>query len=95
MALITLDEAKAALRIDGDYWNDILNPLIETLPSYLQMKTGRAWDTDSTPNPLVKTTCKFILQLWVIGPNQDDNGRLEKTIDNLFGVLTSLGRTLD
>jgi hypothetical protein len=95
MALITIDEAKSFLRMSDDSWGDILNPLIETLPSYLQMKTGRAWDSDSTPHPLAVTTCKFILQVWVLGPDQEEYDKLEKTIDNLLGVLTSLGRTLE
>ena len=90
--ILDIQEARAALRVDGDYNDEIINPLIEALPSYLEIKTGVNWDEDNQTHELAKTTGKFVLQLW-FDPQTQDSERLKRTIDNLLAALTALGRS--
>ncbi len=88
--IITIEEARNALRIDGDYNDEIIKPLIEAIPNYLYITTGRDW-LDEPMQPLAQTTAKFILQLW-FDPQTQDSERLKRTIDSLLVSLTALGR---
>ncbi|MGI2244006.1 head-tail connector protein [Staphylococcus cohnii] len=91
--IITIEEGRNALRVDGDYNDDVILPLIESIPSYLEMTTGRDW-LDYKVEPLAQTTAKFILQLW-FDPQTQDSERLKRTIDGLLVSLTALGRSYD
>jgi len=88
--LISLDEAKDTLRVDGNDNDIIIQPLLESIPSYLEATTGRTWEDDPV-HPLAQTVTKFILQLW-FDPQTQDSERLKRTIDNLLVALTALGR---
>lgn len=90
--IISIEEARNALRIDGDYNDDIIEPLIEAIPEYLYLTTGHEWDKDDDTTPLAKTAAKFILQLW-FDPQTQDSERLKRTIDGLLVSLTALGRS--
>ncbi|WP_462421093.1 head-tail connector protein [Salinicoccus sp. Marseille-QA3877] len=89
--IIDLQEARDYLRIDGDYNDDIIEPLIEAIPGYLEVSTGVAWDEGEVTHPLAKTTAKFVLQLW-FDPQTEDSIRLKRTIDTLLVSLTAIGR---
>ena len=89
--ILTIEEAREALRIDGTDNDVIIQPLIDAIPTYLEVSTGKAWD-DSTPLPLVKTTAKFILQLWYF-PQNEDADRLKRAIDGLLVALTTMARS--
>ncbi|WP_210129242.1 head-tail connector protein [Staphylococcus sp. GDX8P66P] len=89
--IISIEDARNALRVDGDYNDDVIQPLIESIPSYLEMTTGRDW-LDDKVEPLAQTTAKFILQLW-FDPQTQDSERLKRTIDGLLVSLTALGRS--
>lgn len=91
--IISLEEGKDALRVDGDYNDEIIEPLIEAIPNYLYITTGRDW-LDQSVEPLAQTTAKFILQLW-FDPQTQDSERLKRTIDGLLVSLTALGRSYD
>ena len=91
--IITIEEARNALRIDGDYNDEIIEPLIDAIPNYLYITTGRDW-LDKPVQPLAQTTAKFILQLW-FDPQTQDSERLKRTIDSLLVSLTALGRDYD
>lgn len=88
--LISIEEAREALRVDGQDNDVIIIPLLESIPSYLEVTTGRTWE-DEPVHPLVKTVTKFILQLW-FDPQGQDSVRLKRTIDTLLVALTALGR---
>lgn len=92
--IITIEEGRNALRIDDDYNDDIITPLIESIPDYLYLTTGKDWDDGEQSNPLAQTTAKFILQLW-FDPQTQDSERLKRTIDGLLVSLTALGRSYD
>jgi hypothetical protein len=85
--IITLEEAKKKLRIDVDSDNEIIQNLIDTVPEYLENKTGKRWETDPI-NPLVKTLAGFLLQSWYDGSTP----QLDKIIDNIIATLTPMGR---
>ncbi len=90
--ILTIEEAREALRIDGSDNDVIIQPLVDAIPAYLEVSTGRAWD-DPTPSPLAIIAAKFILQLWYF-PQNEDAERLKKAIDGLLVALTALGRTI-
>lgn len=89
--IISIEDARNALRIDGDYNDDIIKPLVEAIPDYLYLTTGHDW-LDEPIQPLAQTTAKFILQLW-FDPQTQDSERLKRTIDGLLVSLTALGRS--
>jgi len=91
--LITIQEARDALRLDGEENDSVITPLLEAIPAYLEVSTGRAWDT-APVHPLAQTTTKFILQLWY-NPQGADTERLKRTIDSLLVALTAIGRSLE
>ena len=89
--LIMIAEARDTLRLEGEDNDIIIIPLLESIPSYLELTTGRSWVDDTTIHPLAQTVTKFILQLWY-APEAQDSVRLKRTIDNLLTALTALGR---
>lgn len=92
--LLTIQEAREILRLDGPDNDIIIQPLLEAIPDFLETTTGRRWDTEPI-NSLAKTTAGFILQYWYYGPQGDHADRLKKTIDSLLGTLTAIGRDMN
>lgn len=88
--IISIEDARNTLRVDGDFNDEIIIPLVEAIPNYLYLTTGRGW-LDEPVQPLAQTTAKFILQLW-FDPQTQDSERLKRTIDSLLVSLTALGR---
>ncbi|MHA4176376.1 head-tail connector protein [Bacillus cereus] len=91
--LINIQEARDCLRVDGADNDPIIIPLLESIPSYLEVTTGRTWE-DTPVHPLAQTVTKFILQLW-FDPQEQDSERLKRTIDNILTSLTAIGRTIN
>ncbi|WP_213563036.1 head-tail connector protein [Staphylococcus auricularis] len=91
--IISIEDARNSLRVDGDYNDDIIKPLIEAIPNYLYITTGRDW-LDEPVQPLAQTTAKFILQLW-FDPQTQDSERLKRTVDSLLASLKALSRDYD
>jgi len=87
--ILSMEEAREVLRVDGDENDIIIYPLVESLPSYLEVTTGRSWDDDPV-HPLAKTLAGFLLMLWF---DQPDSKALKRSIDSLTTSLTALGRT--
>lgn len=85
--IITLEEAKLKLRVDFDNDDGLIQNLIDTVPEYLENKTGKRWETEPI-NPLVKTLANFLLITWYDGSTP----QLDKTIDNIIATLTPMGR---
>lgn len=90
--IISIEEAREVLRVDGTDNDIIILPLLTAIPDYLEVTTGRRWETDN--NPLAQTVAGFILQLWYDAQGPDTE-RLKRTIDNLLIALTAIGRSLD
>lgn len=88
--ILTLEEAKEILRVDGPDLDQQITALVVAIPHYLETTTGKRWDEEQV-NPLAHTTAGFILQLW-FEPMSDQKDKLKITIDSLLGALTAMAR---
>lgn len=93
--ILTIEEAREALRIDGTDNDVIIIPLVQAVPNYLKITTGSSWmEEGQDTNPLAKVVAKFILQLWYY-PQNEDAARLQRTIDSLLMTLSAEARGLN
>lgn len=83
--ILTIEEARNALRVDGESNDVIILPLIEAIPAYIETLTSVTVDTTGT-DQLVKTLAKFVLQLWY-NPDGTDSARLETVINSLAKTI--------
>lgn len=82
--ILDLEEAKTILRVDFDEDDEIIQSMINSIPEYLEEKTGARWDKFPI-NPLVKTLAGYLIHSMY-----DENFKdYEKPIDNLLMLLTS------
>lgn len=88
--IISLTDAKEVLRIDGDYLDNQITALIQAIPPYLEVTTGKTW-IDEPVNPLAQTTAQFLLMLW-FEPYSDDKDKIKRTIDSLLIALSAMAR---
>ena len=85
--ILTLEEAKLRLRVYFEDDDGFIESLIESIPDYLETKTGLRWDGEPI-NPLVKTLAGYL-----ICSMYDQNfEQYEKPIENLLMVLTSMAK---
>lgn len=89
--IISIEEARDTLRVDGSDNDIIITPLIEAIPHYLEATTGKAWVDEEIIHPLAKTAAKFILMLWY-NPQDNEVQKLQRVIEGLLTTLTALGR---
>jgi len=85
--ILTLEEAKTRLRVDFDEDDDIITAMIESIPDYLETKTGSRWDKEPI-NPLVKTLAGHL----ICSMYESNFEQYEKPINSLLMVLTSMVR---
>ena len=90
--ILTIDEARDAVRLDGPDNDMVLYPLLTAIPAYLEVTTGKDWDVEPI-HPLAQTAATLILQLWY-DPQDKDTDRLKATIDGLLIALTAIGRAV-
>jgi hypothetical protein len=91
--ILKLSEARDILRLDGTENDEIIIPLIEAIPPYLEAATGftpRSGELGpaSRWSPVARTAARFILQLWYYGENSD-TAKLERVIDCLLKALSA------
>ncbi len=84
--ILSLEEAREALRLDGADNDVIIMPLLEAIPPYIELTTGIS-AVDAASLPLAKTAAKFILQLWY-NAEQAEADKLQRTIDSLLKSLS-------
>ena len=84
--MFTLEEARDILRIDGSENDHIIQPLIESIPPYLEHTTG--YVKQGTYSPVSKTAGRFLLQLWYYGEHSDTS-KLQRVIDCLLKSLSA------
>jgi len=89
--MLTVDEAREYLRIDGTDNDLIIASLLDAIPGYIEVTTGMKPEQQDT-DPLVDTASKFILQLWY-NAEQTDSEKLQRTIDGLLKAITIKART--
>ncbi|MDR1536931.1 MAG: phage gp6-like head-tail connector protein [Clostridiales bacterium] len=85
--ILEIDEALDILRLDGTDNYEIIYPLIEAIPPYLQETTGYKRKRGNY-YPVARTAARFILQLWYYGENADTN-KLRRVIDCLLKALSA------
>lgn len=90
---MTLTEAKAVLRVDTTYNDDLITSLLAALPGYIELTTGMK-EADQATEPLVKTVSGFILMLWYYSDHVDDV-KLQRTIDSLLKAITLKARPIE
>lgn len=84
--ILTLEEAKLKLRVDFDEDDSRIVDLIQSIPDYLEIKTGSRWDKEPI-NPLVKTLAGFLISGWY-----DNTNEYDEIIENLLITLTPMAR---
>lgn len=85
--ILTLEEAKSVLRVDFEDDDELIAGYLESIPDYLETKTGSRWEEEPI-NSLVKTIARYL-----ICSMYDQNFDMyEKPINNLLMVLTSMAR---
>lgn len=87
---MTLTEAKAVLRVDVNYNDELIYSLIAALPGYIELTTGLK-EANQAAEPLVDTVSGFILMLWYYSDHADDV-KLQRTIDSLLKAITLKAR---
>jgi hypothetical protein len=94
--ILSLEEAREALRIDGEDNDTIIIPLVVAIPKYLEITTGNSWMNEDghCTNELAKVAAKFILQLWYY-PQSEDAVRIQRTIDSLLLTLGAEARGMN
>lgn len=88
--IMTLDEARYALRLDGADNDPIIQSLLEAIPNYITLTTGLQ-PAEMDAMPLAKTAAKFILILWY-NAEQTDSEKLQRTIDGLLKTLSLMAK---
>ena len=85
--ILTIDEAREILRLDGSD-NDIqIYALIQAIPPYLTETTGYVARRGKY-SPVARTAARFILQQWYFGEHGDVD-KTQRVIDCLLKVLSA------
>ena len=84
--MLSLEQAREFLRIDGTENDNIISALLEAIPEYIEVTTGMAIPQQCT-EPLINTVSRFILQLWY-NAEQSESEKLQRTIDSLLKAIT-------
>lgn len=85
MAVLSLSEAKAILRIDGTDTDTLLIILLPAIDSYLATATGK----DQSSEPLAKVAAQMLLVAWYENPGMA--GKIEGELQyGLTNIITQL-----
>ena len=85
--MVTLEQAREWLRLDGNDNDEIISGLLEAVPDYIEVTTGIDAERQKT-EPLADTVTKFLLLLWY-DAQQSEVERLQNLIDSLLKTLTA------
>lgn len=81
----TLEEAKAVLRVTGEWNDDIIQDICDSLPSLVEVQTGLT-NEQQDREPLCTQLYGF-LTIQFYNADMTDDGKLQRTIDRLTHVL--------
>ena len=84
--MLSLQQARDVLRIDGGDNDDFINSLVLAISDYIEVTTGMD-HTQQLNGPLVDTVSGFLLTLWYYSDHTDDV-KLQRTIDSLLKCIT-------
>jgi hypothetical protein len=85
--ILSIEEARDILRLDGPDNDNIIISLIEAIPDYLHKTTGYT-ARRGIFSPIARTAARFILQLWYYGEHAD-TAKLERVIGCLLKALSA------
>ena len=88
--MLTLEEAREWLRIDGTDNDEIIMSLVAAASDYIEITTGMS-AAQQEEEPLAETAEKFLIQLWY-NAEQSESEKLQRTIDGLLKALTVKAR---
>ena len=88
--MLSLQQARDILRVDGGDNDQLIETLIYAIPDYIEVTTGMGIAQQSV-EPLVDTVSGFLLTLWYYSDHTDDT-KLQRTIDNLLKCITLKAR---
>lgn len=89
--MITLENARDFLRVDGTDNDSIIESLLDAIPDYIEISTGMS-ASQQQYEPLADTVGKFLLKLWY-NAEQAEAEKLQRTIDGLLKTITIRART--
>lgn len=84
--MLTLEQAREALRLDTTDNDAIIAGLLEAIPDYIELATGLTAEQQAG-QPLADTAARFIMLLWY-NAERSDSDRLQRTIDSLLKSLS-------
>lgn len=90
---MTLTEALDVLHVDAGVNDELIQSLIDAIPSYIETTTGLK-EANQYSEPLVQTVSGFILTQWYYADHADDQA-LTRTINSLLKVLTIRARSYE
>lgn len=83
--MLTLEQAREALRLDSTDNDDIITGLMNAIPDYIELCTGVTAEQQAQ-EPLADTAGKFLLILWYHAERVDAE-KIQRTIDSLLKTL--------
>lgn len=83
--MITLEQAREVLRLDGTDNDDIITGLLAAVPDYIELCTGLT-EAQQANEPLADTAGKFLIILWY-NAERVDAEKVQRTIDSLLKTL--------
>lgn len=84
--MLSLEQARNILRLDGIDNDEIISSLLNTIPGYIEVTTGMVEEQQGN-EPMVNTVSGFILKLWY-NAEQAEAEKLQRTIDSLIKCIT-------
>ena len=87
---MTLSEACNVLHIDEGHNDDLVEALLEAVPTYILLTTGLSLE-DQENEPLVNTVTGFLITQWFYRDHADDSS-LTRTINSLLKVISLKAR---
>lgn len=83
--MLTLEQAREALRLDSTDNDAIIAGLLAAIPDYIELCTGVTAEKQAN-EPLADTASKFILILWYHAERVDAD-KVQRTIDSVLKAL--------
>lgn len=87
--ILSIEEAREILRVSDEDDDNLIVPLLNAIPDYLETSTGYKPDGDKY-SPLALTVARYLLLLW-FDAGYNDSDKLQKIIDNLLIALSVRG----
>jgi hypothetical protein len=86
--ILTVEEGRDILRLDGGDNDPQIAALIEAIPPYLHETTGYRKRSRGNYSPVARTAARFILQQWYYGESADVD-KFQRVIDCLLKALSA------